>query len=150
MKARDLMSPHAMLRRDAPASEATETLSRHDVRAVLVVSDDGSFAGVISDSELLRALLPPFVDESEALARVFEEAASESLFRRLEGRTVADLMPAERDEHPVVDAEDTLIEVASTMVRARASLVGVLEGGRLAGGISIDDLLTHLLRRRTA
>src|SRR3990172_503510 len=140
------MSPHAPLRRDAPAAEATDTLSRHDVRAVLVVDDGSSFVGVISDSELLRALLPPFVAESEALARVFEEAASESLFRRLDGRTVGDLMPQERDEHPVVDADDTLVEVASTMVRARASLVGVLEEGRLVGGISIDDLLSHLLR----
>ena len=59
---------------------------------------------------------------------------------------MGDLMPEERDEHPVVDAEDTLVEVASTMVRARASLVGVLEYGRLVGGISIDDLLSHLLR----
>jgi len=140
------MSPHVTLRRDAPATEATAALSRHDVRAVLVVDDGSSFVGVISDSELLRALLPPFVAESVALARVFEEAASDSLFHRLEGRTVGDLMPEERDEHPVVDAEDTLVEVASTMVRARASLVGVLEYGRLVGGISIDDLLSHLLR----
>jgi len=132
------MSPHVTLRRDAPATEATAALSRHDVRAVLVVDDGSSFVGVISDSELLRALLPPFVAESVALARVFEEAASDSLFHRLEGRTVGDLMP--------VDAEDTLVEVASTMVRARASLVGVLEYGRLVGGISIDDLLSHLLR----
>jgi CBS-domain-containing membrane protein len=146
MKARDLMSPHATLLRDAPAAEAIAALSRHDVRAAIVVDERGSFVGVLSDSELLRALLPPYVAESEALSRVFEEAASESLFRRLEGRTVRDLMPEERDETPVVDAEDTLIEVASTMVRSRASLVGVLQDGVLAGGISIDDLLSHLLR----
>ena len=147
MKARDLVSPHVTLRRDASAAEATETLSRHDVRAVLVVDERGSFVGCLSDSELLRALLPPFVDESEVLARVFEEKASESLFRRLEGRSVGELMPTERDETPVVDVDDTLVEVASTMVRARASLVGVLEGGRLVGGISIDDLLSRLLRQ---
>lgn len=146
MKARDLVSPHHRLRADAPASEAVATLSRHDVRAALIVDERGRFVGVLSDSELLRALLPPFVDESEALARVFEEAASESLFRRLEGRSVRDLMPAEREVPPTVRADDTLVEVASVMVRARASLVGVQEGERLAGGISLDDLLTHLLR----
>ena len=148
MKARNLASPHVTLRREAPASEAAEVLSRHDVRAVLVVDEGGGFVGVISDSELLRALLPVGVDESEALARVIEERASENLFRRIEGRTVRDLMPRERDVPPVVAADDTLVEVAAAMVRSHASLVGVLDEGRLVGGISIDDLISHLLKPR--
>jgi CBS-domain-containing membrane protein len=148
MKARNLASPRDTLTTDAPAAEAAQVLARHDVRAVLVVDRGGAFAGVISDSELLRHLLPPYLENSEALARVLEESASETLFGRLEGLTVADLMPDDRDERPVVDADDTLIEVASVMVRARASLVGVIDEGRLVGGISIDDLITHLLRTR--
>ena len=146
MKARNLASPHVTLRSDAPASEAAVVLSRHDVRALLVVDEEGGFVGVLSDSELLRALLPPVVHENQALARVLEEGASDELFRRVEGRSVGDLMPVERDGPPVVEGEDTLVEVASAMVRARASLVGVLDEGRLIGGISIDDLVSHLLK----
>jgi CBS domain-containing protein len=148
MRARNLASPRETLRIDAPASLAAQVLSRHDIRAVLVVDSAGAFRGVISDSELLRALLPSFVSENEVLARVIEEGASEELFRRIEGRTVGDLMPAERGRPPVVEGDDTLVEVASTMVRAGASLVGVLDDGRLIGGISIDDLISHLLRAR--
>ncbi|HJS26734.1 MAG TPA: CBS domain-containing protein [Actinomycetota bacterium] len=148
MKARNLASPQATVRSDAPASEAAAVLARHDVRAVLIVDADDAFVGVLSDSELLRALLPPVVSENEALARVLEEGASEELFHRVEGRTVRDLMPAERDGPPVVHADDTLVEVALTMVRAHASLVGVLEDGRLVGGITIDDLISHLLKAR--
>ena len=106
------------------------------------------FAGVISDSELLRRLLPPYLEENESLVRVLEESAAEVLYRSLEGRTVADLMPEDRDDRPVVDADDTLIEVASTIVRSRASLVGVIDNGRLVGGIAIEDLVAHLLRKR--
>jgi CBS domain-containing protein len=47
-----------------------------------------------------------------------------------------------------VDGEDTLVEVADVMVRSRASLVGVMDQGRLVGGISIDDLIIHLLKPR--
>lgn len=148
MKARNLASPHMVLRRDASAREAAAVLARHDVRAALVVDEAGEFVGVLSDSELLRALLPPFISESEALARVLEEDAWDALFRRLEGRSVGDLMPKERDGPPVVSGDDTLVEVASAMVRARASLVGVVDGGRLVGGISIDDLVSHLLKPR--
>jgi CBS domain-containing protein len=133
---------------DDPASEAARILSRHDVRAVLVVNRAGEFAGVISDSELLRRLLPPYLEDNVALARVLEEAASEALFGRLEGLSVSDLMPDDREEPPVVHGDDTLIEVASVMVRSRASLVGVVDEGGLIGGISIDDLISHLLRTR--
>jgi CBS domain-containing protein len=148
MKARNLASPRETLRTDDPASEAARILSRHDVRAILVVDPSGEFAGVISDSELLRSLLPPYLEENESLVRVIEESAAEALYRRLEGRTVADLMPKDRDDQPVVNGDDTLIEVASAMVRSRASLVGVLDGGRLIGGVAIEDLVTHLLRKR--
>jgi CBS domain-containing protein len=148
MKARNLASPQATLRSDAPAVEAAAVLSRHDVRALLVINADGAFVGVLSDSELLRVLLPPVIHENEVLARVFEERASEELFRRLEGRRVRDLLPAERGSPPVVEGDDTLVEVAAAMVRSRASLVGVLDGGRLVGGISIDDLISHLLKPR--
>lgn len=148
MKARNLASPHVTIRVDAPAEEAASVLSRHDIRAVLVVDEAGAFVGVLSDSELLRALLPPVLRETEALARVLEERASEELFRLLERRTVRDLMPGEREAVPVVEGDDTLVEVADTMVRSHASLVGVREQGRLVGGISIDDLISHLLRGR--
>jgi CBS domain-containing protein len=57
-------------------------------------------------------------------------------------------MPDERDAPPIVSGDDTLVEVADTMVRSRASLVGVLDDGRLIGGISIDDLISHLLKPR--
>ena len=147
MKARNLASPREMVRPDAPAWDAARILARHDVRAVLVVDEAGAFEGVISDSELLRALLPAYVEEAGALAHVLEESASDVLHRRLEARSVADLMPTDREAVPVVDADDTLVEVAAAMVRSRASMVGVLEGGgRLLGGISIDDLVSNLLK----
>ena len=148
MKARNLASPQSAVRIDAPASEAAAVLARHDVRAVLVVEDTGALVNVLSDSELLRALLPRYVDEASILAHVLEESAADMLFQRLEGRSVSELVPAEREVEPVVQGEDTLVEVASVMVRAHASAVGVLENGQLIGGITIDDLLSHLLARR--
>jgi CBS domain-containing protein len=148
VKARNLASPQERLRHDASAVEAAAVLARHDLRAILVVGDAGEFVGILSDSELLRALLPPFIGESQALARVLEEGASEVLFRRIASLTVRDLMPDERDVAPIVDGDDTLVEVADVMVRSRASLVGVMDQGRLVGGISIDDLISHLLKPR--
>ena len=147
MKARNLTGPQPSVRIDAPASEAVALLSRHDVRAVLVLDAEGELASVMSDSDLLRCLLPSYVEEDRALARVLEEGAADALFRRLEGKRVGDLLREDLEEPPLVDGEATLVEVAALMVRTRCSLVGVREAGRLVGGIGIDYLLSHLLRR---
>jgi CBS domain-containing protein len=146
MRARSLARPQETIRKDASAAEAARILARRDIRAILVVDEAGAFAGVLSDSELLRGLLPTYVTDNEALARVLEESASDALYRRIGSKTVADLMPTDRDIEPVVQADDTLVEAAAAMVRSRASLLGVIEGDRLIGGISIDDLVSHLLK----
>jgi CBS domain-containing protein len=147
MKARNLASPEPSVASDAPAAEAAAILGRHDVRAVLVVNARGQLVGVVSDSSLLRQLLPSYVEEAEPLARVLEEGAADLLWQRLEGLFVGDLIP-EDQEVPQVEGRATLIEVALVMVRSKSPLVGVLEDGRLVGGITIDHLLSHLLGRR--
>jgi CBS domain-containing protein len=148
MRARNIASRHFTVAADAPASEAADVLSRVDVRGVLVVDADGRLAGVLTDSRLLAAMLPDYVEEDAALARVMEEDATDALWRRLEGRSAADLLDAHEGPFPEVDGDARLLEVAAMMVRTRLSLVGVRVDGELIGGISIDDLLTHLLRTR--
>ena len=148
MRARNIASRHYTVAAEAPASEAAEILSRLDVRAVLVVDAAGQLAGVLSDTRLLAALLPDYIEENAALARVLEEDAVDLLRQRLEGRRVADLLDVHEVSHPEVEGDARLIEVAAMMVHTRLSLVGVRDQGQLIGGISIDDLLTHLLRAR--
>lgn len=147
MKALGLAGPQETLRADASAEEAALVLSRIQTNAALVVDGD-RFVGIVTDEDLLRALLPSYVEEADALARVLEEDSSEQLWQRLEGKTVRDLRAQGREEEPVVDGGATLVEVASVMVRAETPIVAVVEDGRVVGGITIDHLLTHLLSRR--
>lgn len=148
MRARNIASRHYTIAADATALEAAAILSRIDVRALLVIGADGGLAGVLSDSRLLAALLPDYVEEDATLARVLEEDAVDLLYRRLEGRTVMDLLDAQSGPHPQVPGDARLLDVAAMMVRTGLSLVGVHDEGRLIGGISIDNLLTFLLRAR--
>ena len=146
MKALGLAGPQETLQADASAQDAALVLSRIQTSAALVVDVD-TFVGVVTDEDLLKALLPSYVGEADALARVLEEDSSDRLWQRLEGRTVRDLIQ-DREEEAVVDGGATLVEVASVMVHAEAPIVAVVEDGRLVGGITIDHLLTHLLSRR--
>ena len=147
MRALGLAGPQVTLRAGAPAVEAAAVLTRLETSAALVVDAAGGFLDVVSDEDLLRRLLPSYVDEDDVLARVLDEESAGGYWRRLEGWSVVDLLPAERPERPVVDADATLVEVASVMVRAGVRLVAVVAEGRLVGGISMDHLLTHLVPR---
>jgi CBS domain-containing protein len=148
MKALGLASPQESLRADAPAEDAAQALSRIQTNAAFVVDASDRLVGVLTEADVLRSLLPSYVGEADALARVVEEASAEQLWRRLENQTVRDLLPPERDEEPVVDGDATLVEVASVMVRAGVPIVAVVEGDRFVGGIAIDHLLAHLIPRR--
>jgi CBS domain-containing protein len=122
-------------------------LARVETSAALVVDEAGELVGILSDEDLLFHLLPGYVGETTSLARVLEEGTAEELWHRLEARTVRDLLPPSRDLAPVVDRDATLIEVASVMMRARVRIVAVVDEGRVVGGITIDHLLSHLVRR---
>jgi CBS domain-containing protein len=147
MRARDLATEQPAVGERAPASEAVERLAREDVRAIFILGTSGDLVGVLSDSSILRELLPSYVEEDRALAAVVEEEPADVLWRSLEEQTAVDLVPKAQEVEPKVDADATLIEVAVVMVRAHTPLVGVIEDGRLVGGITIDRLLSHLLAR---
>lgn len=148
MRARELAGPQPTLRADASAAEAALVLVRIETSAALVTDAQERFVGVVSDEDLLRALLPGYIGDAEALARVLEEGTAGQLWHRLETRTLRDLMTHDRLEEPVVEGDATLVEVASVMVRADVRLVAVLEEGRLIGGVTMDHLLSHLIPRR--
>ena len=61
-------------------------------------------------------------------------------------RTVAQLLPHERRELPVVDPDAIVLEVAAVMARTRSPLVAVAgRDRRLLGAITLDALLDRML-----
>jgi CBS domain-containing protein len=143
MRARDLATPQISVRPTATVSEAVSAMAQR--RAILVVNDSGKLIGVVSDAVLLRCLLPAYVQVNEPLAGVLDEHAAEELFARVKNRTIMEFIRDVR-EPPQVAGDDSLIEVASMMLRTASPLVAVVEEGKIIGGISLKDLLYHLAR----
>lgn len=52
---------------------------------------------------------------------------------KLSGKTIRDLLPHKVQPIPVVDADDTVIEVAEVMSRMHSLLVTVVKDGKLLG-----------------
>lgn len=145
MKASDLMKPARSIRADDPASELVSAFQDPDLRAVAVVTEAGELIGMISDEDVLYCLLPSYVLDDAALAAVLEEDAGATLRQRLEGRRVNDVVHTTRRQHPPVDPDATLVEVAATMVRSGDSGVLVVRDKRVLGVVTVDVLLPALL-----
>jgi CBS domain-containing protein len=146
MRARDLATPYPSVAPDTPAEEAARLLAQEAVEGVFVQEEQGELQGLISDTTLLAFLLPRYLAEDRALVRVLGEDVAGALWQRLAGRPVRDLLAASTASLPEVDADDTLVSVAATLVRSGASLVAVRDrDGRLVGGITTSQLLTRLL-----
>jgi CBS domain-containing protein len=90
--------------------------------------------------------VPDYCQADPALARVIDEPAADVFLRGLGERTVAQCLPRERRELPVVNPDATVLEIAALMARIRSPLVAVVNAkGTMLGAITLDALLDRLL-----
>jgi CBS domain-containing protein len=99
-------------------AETAKLLDRHRIGAVLVLGPDGSVAGVLSERDIVRGV-----------ARHGERALA---------MAVRDLMTR---EVVVCEPRDTVQDVMALMTHRRIRHVPVVEQGRLAGIVSIGDVV---------
>jgi CBS domain-containing protein len=101
--------------------------------------------GIITDGDLLDALLPAYILTAERLAGVLDEATADRLRERLANKRVRDLVEMSRGEHPTVKPDDTLLESAAALARSRDRAVAVVEHGRVLGAINVERILHALI-----
>jgi len=106
------------IRSDAPLAEAIQLLSQNNIGA-LVVSEDGfSVAGILSERDIIRGL-------SKSGAAFLEQP-------------VRELMTS---EVKTCSPQDTTMNLLARMTEQRIRHMPVVEDGRLAGIVSIGDVV---------
>ena len=146
MLARELAEPFPVVALDSSAMDATRLLIERRLPGLIVTDLAGTPHSVLPGSQVLRFLIPGYVQDDPSLARVYDEAHADRLCAALTGRTVADLVSSkQRVELPVVDGADTALEIAAVMAKLRSPLVAVVDGGALIGAVTVSRLLERLL-----
>ena len=133
---------------DANALEAAQLLAEQRLPALVVTDLDGSPHSILPASQVVRFLVPSYVQDDPSLARVMNESMADRAGDKLGGKWVRDLLPQERRELPAVNHDDTIIEVAAIMARLRCPLAAVIKDGRMIGVISASRLLQLALHPR--
>ncbi|MGH3747367.1 MAG: CBS domain-containing protein, partial [Micromonosporaceae bacterium] len=128
------------------ALEAARLLAARDLPGLIVVDETGRPTTILAGTQVLRLVVPPYVQDDPALARVIDEAAADEFLRRVGDRTVAQLLPDEHRELPVVGPDATVLEVAAMMARSRTPLAAVTSRDQpMIGAITLDALLDRML-----
>jgi len=135
---------------DTSALEAARLLAEHHLPGLIVIDADHRPVAVLSAPQLLGAVIPGYVRDDPALARVYDEGHADQLCAPLAAKTVADLLPSNDTAPPIVDAQATAMEIASMMARTRSSVVVVSADPHrtdapMAGVVTASALLARLL-----
>jgi len=126
---------------DTDAREAVELLAARRLPGLIVVDEKGRPHSVLPASQVVRFLVPSYVQDDPSLARVIDESLADQVADKLAGVTVRRLLPSEPVELPVVNHDDTVLEVAAIMARLRCPLVAVLKDEEIVGAITASRLL---------
>lgn len=146
MRARDLAGPFPTVALDTPAIDAARLLAGQDLPGLIVVDEQGQPLTILPGTQVLRLAVPRYCQDDPALARVVDEGAADVFLRELGDRTVAESLPRERRELPVVDPDATLLEIATLMARSRSPLVAVVDhDAGMLGAVTLDALLDRLV-----
>ena len=146
------MAPYPTVRLDSGAIDAARLLDEHNRPGLVVVDEHDHPVAVLPGSQVLRLLIPGYVQDDPNLAGVLDEQFVDHMCDTLIGKTVAELLPKDRTGLPVVSPEDTVLEIAALMAVKRSPLVAVVDGsGRTApmtGVVTLSAVLGALLPER--
>jgi CBS domain-containing protein len=133
---------------DSPARDAVRLLAEHRLAGLVVGNGTSEKAyAVLTASQVVGFLVPGYVQDDPGLARVLTESMADHAADKLKGKTIRDLLPVKAQRIPVVDADDTIVEVAEVMSRMHSPLVTVVKSGKLYGVITASRLLAEVLKQ---
>lgn len=152
MKARDLATPYPTVRCDSPGTDAARILTEAGRPALVVVDEHDHPVAILPASQVLRFVIPRYVQDDPTLARVVDEDFADHLCDTLADKTVAELLPDQGPELMIAEPDDNVMEIAAQMAGNRSPLVAVVDGrgkeAPMIGAITVATLLGELLPAR--
>lgn len=141
MRAEQIVEEFPVVRSDSDALDAVRLIAERRLPGLLVTDPAGQPWRILPASQVVRLLVPAYIQDDPSLAGVLSEITADRVADKLRGKTVAQALPKSAGALATVNADDTIVEVAAIMARERCPLVAVVSGGHLVGVITAARLL---------
>lgn len=146
MRAAEIAEEFPVVPVDSDALDAVRMIAERSLPGILVVDSAGGPFAVLPASQVVRFIVPQFVQDDPLLAGVLSESVADHIAERLGGKTVSDMLPKHLVSVPPAQSDDTILEVAAKMARLRTPLIPVIMNGRLHGVITATRILAVALQ----
>ncbi len=141
MHAGEIAEPYPVVGVDTSALVAAQLLAHNRLPGLVVTEVDGRPKAVLPASQVVRFMVPDYVQQDPTLARAIGEKAADRIADRLRTATVGELLPERPVELPVLKADDTVLELAAVMARLRSPLCAVVADDKIIGVVTAARLL---------
>lgn len=141
MRAEQIAEEFPVVALDSNALDAVRLLATRRLPGLVVTDAAGMPVTILPASQVVRLLVPAYVQEDPSLAGVLSESMADRVADKLGGKTVEAVLPKPRPEMATVKSDDTIVEVAAIMARNRSPLVVVMRGKGLVGVITAPRIL---------
>jgi CBS domain-containing protein len=146
MRAEEIAEDFPVVSIDSDALDAARMLAEHRLPGIVVTDTSGKPYAVLPASQVVRFIVPRYVQDDPSLAGVLNESMADRAADKLGGKTVRDVLPEHLLNVPSANADDTIIAVAAVMARLRSPLIAVVKDGTLHGVITASRLLAAALK----
>jgi CBS domain-containing protein len=141
MRAEQIAEEFPVVALDSNALDAVRLLATHRLPGLVVTDRAGRPVTILPASQVVRLMVPAYVQEDPSLAGVLSESMADRIADKLGGKSVEAVLPKRPPDMATVKADDTIVEVAAIMARNRSPLVAVMSGEGLVGVITATRLL---------
>lgn len=141
MRAHQIAEDFPTVASDSNALEAVRLMADRRLPGLVVIDAAGRPLTILPASQVVRLLVPAYVQDDPSLAGVLSESTADRIADKLGRKTVAEVLPKQSSTMPAVASDDTIIEVAAVMARDHSPLVAVVSDKQLVGVITASRLL---------
>jgi CBS domain-containing protein len=143
MKVLELMKTHVIKTSpEATMRDAVDMMDLYQISGLPVVDAEGQLVGVVTEYDVIQALLPHFTEAALSTAGDSSMEDFRTLVERVRNKPVADAMTSPA---VAVDENTDVLEAASLMLTRRIKRLPVTSEGRLIGIISRIDICQAIL-----
>ncbi len=145
MHAEDMAEEFPVVNIDSSALGAARTLAENRLPGIVVTDSSGAPYAVLPASQVVRFIVPTYVQDDPSLAGVINESWADHAAEKLADKAVREMLPQHLTDIPAANADDTIIEVAALMARLHSPLIAVMKDGKLHGVVTASRLLAAAL-----
>ncbi|NUO09994.1 MAG: CBS domain-containing protein [Candidatus Brocadia sp.] len=146
MKVKDIMSTDPTV---VPISgtflNLMEMLGKIRFHVIFVVDKDEKLAGVVTETDLLKVLMPKYLNTDNALFSIMSEDYFDKRCHECKNLSITEIM-----SKPIMVAtakeDDTIIKVAAALLNKKIHAVPVLRDGKVVGIVSRLLLLRYMTK----